>query len=415
MSGGSSTRLDRPTFRPAVIALLLVVGVVGFLGTLVLSAYAPDWRGGHNGGAHALSNGATGYAGLIRLAEKTGRNPRVVRDEAGLQTENLLVATPEHGSVDVDPVLSHRQGRVTLMVLPKWQTVPDKRHAGWVRQAGLLHAGDPGGVLAPATPLSIGRVPSGGQPLVNAGDLPPAITFRAPRPLQVIANRPVMVQGERRLTPGLIPIITDRQGHAVLVKVADRPVYILADPDLLNNKGMRRENDAASALALLDWLNSNEADGISFDVTLNGFARTRSPLKLALEPPFLAMTLAILAALLLVGWQATVRFGAPRRLPRAIAFGKAALIDNTAALIRKAGRWGMLGPRYAELARERAALAFGAPARLSGTELDAYLDRLERPRRFSELAAAAAAADTREAVLATARDLHDWHRGDRTQ
>ena len=43
---------------------------------LVLGAYAPDLRSGHNGGAHALSNAATGFSGLVRLAEATGRNPR---------------------------------------------------------------------------------------------------------------------------------------------------------------------------------------------------------------------------------------------------------------------------------------------------------------------------------------------------
>ena len=46
-------------------------------------------------------------------------------------------------------------------------------------------------------------------------------------------------------------------------------------------------------MGLFDFVRDNASKGIAFDVTLNGLARGRSPLKLAFEPPFLAMTLAI--------------------------------------------------------------------------------------------------------------------------
>ena len=101
---------------------------------------------------------------------------------------------------------------------------------------------------------------------------------------------------------------------------------------------MGSERQARSALAMLDFLNSTDADGVLFDVTANGLGRSRSPLKLAFDPPFLAVTLTIFAAMLLAAWQALNRFGPVRRRERAIAFGKAALVDNSAALIRKAGR-----------------------------------------------------------------------------
>ena len=66
------------------------------------------------------------------------------------------------------------------------------------------------------------------------------------------------------------------------------------------------------------------------------------------------MTLTLVAAMLLAGWQAFARFGPAVRRERAIAFGKAALVDNTAALIRKARREARLGGRYVEVIRERA-------------------------------------------------------------
>ena len=74
-----------------------------------------------------------------------------------------------------------------------------------------------------------------------------------------------------------------------------------------------------------------------FDVTLNGLGSSKSPLKLMFDPPFLAVTLAIVAALLLAGpaGDRPLRRAAAGR-ERAIAFGKAALVDNSAALVRKA-------------------------------------------------------------------------------
>ena len=222
--------------------------------------------------------------------------------------------------------------------------------------------------------------------------------FAAPRPLQYLSGK------------GVVPLITDADGHIVVGQLAGRETWVLADPDLLDNIGMRRLPQAQAALELLNYLSPNDADGILFDVSLNGLGRQRSPLKLAFDPPFLALTLALAAVLLLVGWQAFARFGAPRLRERAIAFGKAALIDNTALLIKKARRETRFGGRYAEVVRTRAAAAFGAPVRDGREAVDGYLDRLGRGQRFSELAEAADAADSRGELVALARALDDWIR-----
>jgi len=120
------------------------------------------------------------------------------------------------------------------------------------------------------------------------------------------------------------------------------------------------------------------------------------------------MTLTIVAALLLTGLHALGRFGPLRPRTRAIALGKAALIDNSALLIRKAGREARLGGRYAAAVRERAARAFGVPARLRDAALDDYLDGLKGRHRFTDLAVAAEAASDRHSLLDAAQALHDW-------
>jgi len=269
------------------------------------------------------------------------------------------VLTPETGRTDMSKVIEQRALKPTLVILPKWRTVADTEHSGWVRYRGLQPTFEPEGVLAPKNDLKIARHPSGGRPLVGLSWMPADVHFAAPRPLQTMAGA------------DLKPLITDDQGGIVLGQIGEHPFYVLADPDLLSNIAMRDPKQARSALALLDFLNATGAKSVLFDVTLNGFGRSRTPLKLAFEPPFLAMTLAVAAAVLLAGIQATARFGAPRRRERAIAFGKTALIDNAAALVRKARRQGALGARYVDLVRERAVGVFGVPARLR-TVLDVF-------------------------------------------
>ena len=67
--------------------------------------------------------------------------------------------------------------------------------------------------------------------------------------------------------------------------------------------------------------------------------------------PCLGATLCLAAAALLMALQALTRFGAPRQAGRAIALGKRALADNSAALIRLARREARMAPRYLDLTR----------------------------------------------------------------
>lgn len=395
---------EPPLLAPVTIAILLAVGVASFLAMLVLGAYAPDLRGGGNGGGHALSNAFHGYSGVVRLIEATGGSARVIRNVHLLDTEDLVVATPETGAVPVGPVLDPRAGKPTLIVLPKWTTMRDPDHRGWATLLGS----DPGEatrVLAPASVLPVIQRRGRGRPLRTVEPLMKGVAFTAPPRLQAIG--PFHPNG-KSVYGDLEPLVTDEQGNIVVGRFTKQPLFILSDPDLLDNRGMRDPRTAASALAMLAWMNSNQAGGVAFDVTLNGLGHSASPLKLVFEPPFLAMTLTLAVAILLAALASAVRFGSPRRQARAIAFGKTALIDNAAALVRKAGREAKLGGRYVEAIREVAARAFGAPARLRGAELDAYLDRMRGGDRFTTRAGAVVRAETREELTRAARALHDW-------
>ena len=371
-------------------------GILAFVAMLVLSAYAPDFRSGSNGGPHALSNAATGYSGLVRLAELTGRSPTVVRDDYLLDSEELLIITPENRFVSLSEIVERRQAKATLLILPKWDATRDKNNPAWVRIRGLLPPEEPAGVLAPAQKPSIVRGRTDQTALKHLGEVPEDVAFRAPRLMQAVK------------TGVLRPIIWHPAGHVVLGEVGDTRLYVLTDPDLLNNHGLADPAQAHAAMALLDYLMPTATSGILFDVTLNGLGGSRSPLRLAFDPPFLAVTIAIFVALLLAGIQAIYRFGPSRRPERALAFGKAALVDNSAALVRRAGREAQLASRYADAIRSRAAALFRIPASGDKQAIDGSLDELRPEQPFSSLAKSAVDARNRHEALSAARRLHLW-------
>jgi hypothetical protein len=209
----------------------------------------------------------------------------------------------------------------------------------------------------------------------------------------------------------MIPLVALANGDALIARMGAQPHYVAADPDLFANHGLRDPATARAALTLIEALNSRADAPVAFDLTVYGLGSDSSPnlLRTLLEPPFLPMTLALVAAALLAGLHGAFRFGQARREQRAIAFGKAALVENSAGLIRIARRETRLGGAYADVVRQDAARIAAAPPNLQGEALDAYLDKLGRGGPpFSALAARLVAARDRGELVAAARALFSW-------
>jgi len=397
------TASGREVFPARAVLLLILVGVVAFAGFGLLATYAPELRGRANGGAHALSSSAVGYRGAQTMLKALGTPSRVsrARPEAQRLAADGLVLTPgpQTSAADLDRAPS---GQRTLIVLPKWRTDPDPLRPGFVRKAGFLaNAEWPGRLLAsfgPGTRLS-----------VEAGWRRPVLhgaggTF-APDTVMPLGR----LDGLQTISgPAWRPVLTDAQGRVVLAASQSHPnLYVLAEPDLLNNQGLGDIDTARAGMAVLQMLSGQ--DGVVFDVTLAGLGQGRSLARLMLEPPWLAATLCVLAAVLLTGWQALARFGAPQGEGRAIALGAAALVDNSAGLIRMGGKEAALAPAYA-------AATFGMVAKAGGVvgtgpqEID-WLARAAERRGLTDpqtLAAEAAAVRTPDELMAAAGKLYQW-------
>ena len=387
-------------FDPKLMLLLGGGGILAFLLFLVFAAYAPPMGSGRDGRAHAMSVSAIGFAGIVKLLRLDGIETRLARSDAEWDTEDLLVVAVEmHSKPEAIEALVNRRGaRATLIVLPKWLAAPDPAKPAWVRAIG----------------------PASAQEIVRKLGFAPGVRLHQGRARAVHAVGTGILDGvEAPLPPGvqsvsgptITPLLAAPDGRALVARVGEGALYLLADPDLIANHRMDDADAAGFALDLMHMLNATDAQGVAFDVSLNGFGAGPNILRLAFEPPFLALTIALVAAILLAALHGTARFGPVARRARAIAFGKAALAENAAGLFRIARREHRAGAPYAEMIRDDAARAEGA-GDLKGEALDAALDRYSPPGApaFTTLAARAATASDPAETLAAARALFHWKR-----
>lgn len=390
-----SERRGKGAFSTRVIVALLITGVFSFSAFITLSTFAPEMRQGNNGQAHALSRSAIGYAGLVQLMRSLDINTSVNRKPSGNEGIDLVILTPRDKITREH--LTRLRGYATLIVLPKWWGSPMPDHPGWISGAGALTEGEVVTVLGELAPKAkVVRAKAKGR-----------VSFRLDDTAQ---NTGEIDQLQTLSGDGLDAVVTAQGGGIVLARISkEEAVYVLADPDFLNTQGIANLNTARAAMGIIDWL---RADGsVAFDVTLNGLETGRNLLRVALTPPLIGATLALFAAAMLLGWRVIMQAGPRAQQGRAIALGKTALAENSAALIRLAGREHTMGWRYAVLTATTAAEQIGAP-RTEATETFAMLDRVGAMQHmstsYSALADQAAHAQTSADVVAAARQLYAW-------
>jgi hypothetical protein len=402
MSAEPSAAGETPAFSAFAALAIVLVGVAAFSALVVLFAYAPDLRSADNGDAHALSRSAVGYAGMVE-ALKLKKIPVVVSRSRlpNGRRQGLLVVTPPLTASAKDIAALNFEGP-TLIILPKWLAAPDLLHRGWAgKVAPIDPAWAPKGALI--SELGFARESRTGRIVLHA--------VADPFPAGMVFNEGVVDPLQTISAKGWLAVLVDDRGATLLAKDPAKNVFVLSDPDLIDTAGLRNFDTFASALAIIDGLRTGDGPVI-FDVTLDGLGKTRSVLRLLFDPPFLAVTLCLAMAMALAGFQGVCRFGPVQRAGRAIAIGKAALIDNTTALIRIAGREHRMGERYAALTARLAARSVGAPRELSPEALTNFLDTLSARRgaadTLSALTLLARTAPDRNRLLMAAQRLFRW-------
>lgn len=429
---------------------MLVFGALAFVATLYFIGAGFTGDQSANGDAHARGKGLNGYAALFELLDAQGYDVQLSRDTGRLDDESLLVISPPFWTEaeEINNILERRRHLgPTMVILPKWlvrrarDTEEVDARPGWV---DLVFAGTPewaqdlGGNDAIAFLEDRGELAFVGEESAVA---PPVdsnarwaglgIEGRFPRP---DAIQPISAAS-------LVPLVTDDQGrmlagfeddggyYPVLSQAAGIepydeedatdydawPVVIVAEPDLVNNFGLADRDRAMLAIGLVAATLEDYDMPIVFDVTLNGLGQSENLLTLAFTPPFLAATLCLLIAALVIGWRGYRRFGPPVAEEAAQSFGKRQLATNGAALIQRSKRLHLLGKPYATMMRNRIGRQLGLRQHGNAGRVEADIDRLLAARglgsaAFSGHAESLRNARTRGELLAPAHALKQIER-----
>ena len=408
-------------FSPVAVIGMLLVGAAAFL--LLLYALGQGWTGDEeerDGGSHAAANGLNGYSGLVQLLQDSGRPALLMRNPSQLNDYNLTILTPPlwSDSEEIDQIVENRlnaSSGPTIIILPKWQAFTAQQQEGveieegWVQLFGTsspewfaeLAIGD-------GAELGIGETGSW-QGLGRSGDLPNAEQVQA-----------LVSASDGAFTP----LITDSEGDILAAEVIleksedeyleDWPVIVVFEPDLFNNYGLADRDRAAVAVQIIDWAADQAELPIAFDLTLNGFGRTENLLTLAFSPPFLAATLCLLLAAIVIGWRGLRRFGPALVEAPTMARGKEQLARNGASLLARVKRWHLLKSPYENMIARRVTAALGLRVHDLDTReaaIDAALSRRGHDGPpFSHLAADLRQAEKPRDIIRAAQRLRTFER-----
>lgn len=434
MSDADITEAGANPFSTRTALTLVLFGALVFVALLWMIGAGMTSGSANDGGNHAAGKGLTGFAAFSTFLEKRGFQVRLSRSEAVFSQPGLLVLTPPHlAEADkINQVLSRRRYvGPTLLVLPKWfaAAVPPAMQNARIRKGWVILGsarppfwGDDVELLGK---LDLKAVkPSSGKPKWTgfgaAGHLPDDQAEQTMSSGQIVG---LVSDGKGQVLAGYLE---DGSPHRELEAAAGVPavheenqstfpVVIVAEPDLINNYGFSRQQNAMLALALAKASMGDARLPINFDLTLNGYARSANLLTLAFTPPFLAATLCLLLAALAIGWRAFLRFGPPSKPGRVIAFGKRALVANAAGLLRRAHRLHLIAEPYVDRARERIARSLALPKHAGRDETDGAIDRAAAARSpdsppFTELAGRLRSARNSHEIVKAARDLYALER-----
>lgn len=408
------------------VLVMVLLGAAVFVGLLWMIGSGMTAPSGNNGGGHAAGKGLNGYAALVDLLDKRGYKASLGRSTARLDDRGLLVLTPPHSAkgAELEDILAKRRHvGPTLIVTPKWmvQSAADAKGGkrGWVQLNGATSPNWPGFLDQVTVGIRPGDRRWTGLGLTGQLPVPASVQTGSGRGLE-----PLVMDGNGGM---LAAYIQDDGYYPALEDVAldpqwepgDEddlyPVILVFEPDLIDNYGMARRENAQAAERLFAAALSGSPREVVFDVTLNGLGRSPNLLTLAFTPPFLAATLCLLLAAVALGWRAFLRFGPPRAPAREIAFGKRPLVSNAAGLIRRTGRLHLVTGPYADHIRERLARGLGLPRQRDAHAAEAAIDQALARRwpdsePFSVLAARLRAERRPHAILRAAQALHSLER-----
>ena len=385
-------------FNRTTLWVVIGVAVISLVVAIVLTLLGPTQK--FSAASDGYSVSAIGHKGLVTLLAKLDVPVVLSRNNSSAKARHglLIIAEPKIAEKETERLkaLIASSPANILVVLPKWYGFANGE-GRWIDDAELKDLGEVDQVLA-AIGLEDGNLLARDAPSMQwlADDLPQPKLRASVQTIAVRAVTPAISDRERALL-----------GH---YEHDGKTIWILTDPDVINNAGLSHPENAQLAITLIDRLRNGGP--VVFDETVHGHAQTPSLLHVLFEFPLVLATMQVLICALLVVWAAMVRFGPKRASPPPLAPGKDFLIANTAALLRYGGHDAAALERYLAATIQIVCHALHTPDSLEPSATFAWLERLRvsrgSKRSLFELQNTVAAARGPQRVLEVADQVYRW-------
>ncbi len=416
LAGRQKVARKTPIMSMTMIIALILIGIFSLAAYVTLSGFAGDLRrNDKNGKSHAMSRSAIGFAGLYQLLQEQDVAVSLHRtqdiSEQYFEALRVFTLTTPH---QLQQLEDYDLTIPTLVVLPKWRYTKNPKKKGWVVRYSNNALFSPQNIENRVKTLfddiEIERI--------DYKDIAPDYQLDIKTDRYQTLKPAQIDQLQFMHNDTMVPLLVAER-HIVLGQIADTEIYILSDPDFLNTMGLSTKSRAYTASVIMDFLMHRTETGesrlspypILFDLTVHGYENHQNLIKTLLTPPFLAATLCLLAAGMLVGWQAFARFGDPELQDRSLALGKFSLIDNGARLVALSEREASLRQDYVEIYRRDVAKSMSLE-RLSPEAIDRYFAKRETllgmQLRWADLKTGMSRAEEPYAVLTFAQHLFQW-------
>lgn len=340
----------------------LLVGLPMFFATFVIFILSDQLFPPPTHGNNSFSRSAIGHHGLAEVLRTWGypvlksrfqSSQRVGRGDLLVLLEPDLDTQQDSLKGMVDTALS--RGAAILLALPKWSGQTHFTHQAWVDRLTATDQDIPRKLLDTVLPGNQSTITRINSHIATGwhNALAPASAHSSAFPT---LNKPQLLANSGAAP--LQPLLWGDQG-VLLAKVSSKSLYILSDPDLLNNAGLCQNANAAILHSLMT--RKIQPGAVVIDEVLHGFFQRDTLYGLLFRFPFVLFILPLALFIVMAVWRCLHRFGAPETPPHRLKQGKQGLLDNTARLLVMGGHGKNALVEYLRLNYQLAGHALGVP------------------------------------------------------
>jgi hypothetical protein len=337
-----------------------VIAATGFLIALLTSVFDEDYKNSAPD-ATLYSESAIGQKAFVQMLDDLQLGTAAFFNPflGGVIDGVTVFLEPNPSEIAAKDLKRRIKGKSVLVVLPKWIGVPDAgkpRHieaAVWMERKAVEE-------MAHAVSADIQLVRS-----AEISDFPKN-DFK----IQPLLTRPQLMTSKK-----LTPLIS--RGDGILlgqIKQGQTMVYILSDPDMLNNHGLIKGNNAILATRIVD--KARNKGYVSLDDTVQKMRGAMSLWRQLFLPPLVGLLLLTVFSVGILIWHAAQRLLPPRKLDFGLASGKLGLVENSAALFDSVEHRSFLKQRYLDGAISEIAAVVPSVARVQADARRRVLDQL---------------------------------------